>query len=127
MPNISEEYPLGDWVRDLYDFQRLAGAALPPQARKLMDEFLYARYPDDPRATWKGDRLLAAHLWILRHWRELDLPNVAVVGSSQFAITRHLAAALYRVWLAVPDDKLGGDPDLKWLVTLANEQAGLDV
>ena len=91
-----------------------------------MDEFRYQKWPDDPTAQWKGDRLLAAYLWVMRHYPELDVPHVAVVGSSEFSITCHLAVALYRVWTAVPDHKLGGDPEVSWLIELAQEQARIN-
>jgi hypothetical protein len=91
-----------------------------------MEEFLYRKYPDDPTAKWKGDRLLAAYLWVMRHYRELDVSHVAVVGSSQLFLTCHLAVALYRIWAAVPDEKLGGDPDVSWVIELAQEQARIN-
>jgi hypothetical protein len=126
MPNNPPEYPPEQWATDLYDFQRLAGAESASTARKMMDDFLYRKYPDAPAAAPYGLRLLAAHLWILRHCHELDLPDVAVVGSSQFSITIHLAYALYRVWMAIPDDKVSFDPDVKSLVEMAREQARLN-
>jgi len=115
-----------DWTADLFEFQRLAQAAGTQEARTKMEELLYRKYPDDPFAAWKGDRLLAAYLWVMRHYPELDVPHVAVVGSSQFSITCHLSVALYRVWAAVPDEKLRGDPDVHWLISLAQEQARLN-
>ena len=122
----SEAYPPEQWTKDLFEFLRLAESVTTQEARNRMDECLYRWYPDDATAKWKGDRLLAAYLWLMRHYRELDQPHVAVVGSSQFSITCHLAYALYRVWAAVPDEKLGGDPDVQRIIELAQEQARIN-
>lgn len=87
-----------------------------------MDEYLYRKYPDDPFADWKGKRLLAAYLWVRRHIDELNLPGVAVVGASNFAIEAALARALYRVWMVVPEERLHQDADVAWIVGLAREE-----
>ena len=123
MPNIPKEYLPTQWVSDLFEFQRLAGAAQPSEAQSKMENFLYQNYPDDPLAKWKGDRLFAAHLWVLRHCQELDHPNVGVVGSSIFSITSHTAVALYRIWAAMPDYRLHEDVDVALVISLAQEQA----
>ena len=125
-PHVPEGYSPLDWTKDLCEFQRLAQGSETPEARKRLAEFLYRKYPDDPFAEWKGDRLLAAYLWVIRHCRELDVPDVAVVGSSEMSITCHLAVALYRFWTAVPDEKLGCDPEAGRIISLAQEQARIN-
>lgn len=107
----------------MFEFQRMATAASSAHhAREMMEEFSYNKWPDDPTAKWKGDRLLAAHLWVLRHHQELDVRPVGLIGAGQIFITRELAGALYRIWAAVPDQKLGGDPEVAWVIELAREE-----
>ena len=126
LANVPAGYSPKQWASDLFEFQRLTGAASPADARKHMDDFLYRKYPDDAAAKWKGDRLFAAHLWVLRHFRELDHPHVGVVGSSAFSITGHTAVALYRIWAAMPDDRLQEDVEVGLVISLAQEQAKIN-
>jgi hypothetical protein len=125
-PKIPAGFSPSHWASDLFAFQKLAGAASPQECHQLMDDFLYQKYPDDPDARWKGVRLLAAHLWLLQHFRELDVSQVGIVGSSVFSITSHTAVALYRVFAAMPDDRLHQDVDASLVITLAQEQARIN-
>ena|ERR1700722_8411796 len=126
MLNNQKEYLPTKWASDLFEFQRMAGASSSSEAQSKMESFLYQNYPDDPLAKWKGERLLAAHFWILRHYQELDHPDVGVVGSSIFSITIHTAVALYRILAVKSDDRLREDVDVALVISLAQEQARLN-
>ena len=74
---------------------------------------------------WTIDRLLVAYLWIMRHASELDTP-AAIVGKEQFAISRYLAEALYRVCSRLQDADLRRDIDVALIMKLTREQEALD-
>lgn len=91
-----------------------------------MDEFLYSRFPDSAAGPAIGLRLLAAHLWVRLHHQELDLPDVGVVGAGVVAITGHTAVALYRVFAAMPHERVGRDFPASVVVPLAQEHARIN-
>lgn len=115
-------YELSDWHFDFRrGFELVAGHPVSQWGDSLRVIF-EKKYPDDPLADDKFDRLSLALLFLHNNIDTLNRRHGVVISKDGTLISNQLIGALYRIYAALPPEKLSWNLDPHWVLDLADEE-----
>jgi hypothetical protein len=118
-----QTYRLEDWLADLSWYFPMHGRLIKSQSYASLSQELsnYFLKKYGSRASFHQKRLCAALRYAERHIESFNEGKIAIVGSEQVAFGLPLATALYRMYLACPDDRVNEDFPVEVILESARE------